>query len=184
MGTPTRSVLIVLIVAGLVLVGAGPALKTKDIAVFFSPDGGCTEAIVNEINNAKREVLVQAYSFTSAPIAQAIAKAHERRVKVVVILDESNETAAYTGATYLMNNGVKPLIDHTHAIAHNKIIIIDRAIVITGSFNFSKAAEESNAENMLIMNRPDIAAAYVTNFDTHMKHARAYQRKESSPSRN
>lgn len=157
-------------------IGAGPAIKTKDIAVFFSPDGGCTEAIVNEINAAKREIKVQAYSFTSTPIASAIAKAHERRVKVTVILDKSQETAQYSSATYLDNQNVPVFIDDEHQIAHNKIIIIDGTIVVTGSFNFSQAAEKSNAENLLIMNRPDIAKAYLANFEDHRAHAKPYVR--------
>ena len=51
------------------------------IEVFFSPKGGCTEAVVKELNAAKTSVLVQAYSFTSTPIAKALLEAHKRRVK-------------------------------------------------------------------------------------------------------
>ena len=57
------------------------------ISVYFSPNGGCTQAIIDEINSAKSEILVQAYSFTSAPIAKALVEAHKRGIKVLVILD-------------------------------------------------------------------------------------------------
>ena len=53
-----------------------------DIQVYFSPDGGCTEAIVRELGKAKFTVLVQAYSFTSAPIAKALVDAEKRGVKI------------------------------------------------------------------------------------------------------
>ena len=59
--------------------------------VYFSPHGGCTEAIVNALSHAKTEVLVQAYSFTSAPIAKALVEAHKRGVHVEVVLDKSNK---------------------------------------------------------------------------------------------
>jgi phosphatidylserine/phosphatidylglycerophosphate/cardiolipin synthase-like enzyme len=63
------------------------------IEVYFSPKGGCTETVVKELGNAKKMVLVQAYSFTSAPIAKALVDAHKRGVYVRVILDKGQRTA-------------------------------------------------------------------------------------------
>jgi phosphatidylserine/phosphatidylglycerophosphate/cardiolipin synthase-like enzyme len=62
------------------------------VAVHFSPNGGATEAVVREVHAAKTQVLVQAYSFTSVPIAKALVDAHKRGVKVLAVLDKSNET--------------------------------------------------------------------------------------------
>jgi phosphatidylserine/phosphatidylglycerophosphate/cardiolipin synthase-like enzyme len=76
------------------------------IAVLFSPGGGCTEAIIEAIRGAKTSIEVQAYSFTSAPIAKAVAEAHQRGVKVRVVLDKSQRTERYTSATYLHNQKV------------------------------------------------------------------------------
>ena len=64
-------------------------LNNTPAQVCFSPKGGCTEAIVSQIDKAKTEILVQAYSFTSAPIAKALLNAHKRGIKVEVILDKS-----------------------------------------------------------------------------------------------
>jgi phosphatidylserine/phosphatidylglycerophosphate/cardiolipin synthase-like enzyme len=91
--------------------------------------------------------LVQAYSFTSAPIAKALLNAHKRGVKVEVILDRSQKTQKYSSATFLYNVGIPVKIDAQHTIAHNKVMIIDGETVITGSFNFTKPADENNAEN-------------------------------------
>jgi phosphatidylserine/phosphatidylglycerophosphate/cardiolipin synthase-like enzyme len=99
-------------------------------------------------------VLVQAYSFTSAPIAKALLDAHKRGVQVQVILDKSQRTEKYSSADFLANQGVLTMIDATHAIAHNKVIVIDGETVLTGSFNFTKAAQEKNAENLLIIRDP------------------------------
>ena len=116
-------------------------LNETPVYVYFSPDGGCTEAIIKEINNAKSEILIQAYSFTSAPIAKALLNAHKGGIKVEALLDKSQRTEKYTSATFISNAGIPTFIDDKHAIAHNKIMIIDRETVITGSFNFTKAAE-------------------------------------------
>ena len=91
------------------------------INVYFSPNGRCTTVIIEEINNAKSEILVQAYSFTSAPIAKALVDAHKKGIKVLVILDKSQRTAHYTSASFLANSKIPTFIDGQHAIAHNKI---------------------------------------------------------------
>ena len=143
--------------------------------VYFSPNGGCTEAIVREIDNAKSEILIQAYSFTSAPIAKALTSAFKRGVKVEAILDKSQRKERYTSATFISDAGIPTFIDDKHAIAHNKIMIIDRETVITGSFNFTKAAEEKNAENLLILKNKELAKIYMENWEKHKEHSEKYE---------
>ena len=92
--------------------------------VYFPPHGGCTDAVIRELNKAQNTILVQAYSFTSAPIAKALLNAHKRGVKVEVILDKSQKTQKYSSATFLYNQGIRVKIDAKHAIAHNKVMII------------------------------------------------------------
>jgi phosphatidylserine/phosphatidylglycerophosphate/cardiolipin synthase-like enzyme len=113
----------------------------------------------------------QAYSFTSAPIAKALVKAHERGVKVEAILDKSQKTDQYKSSTFLAHAGVPTYIDAQHAIAHNKIVIIDQLTVITGSFNFTKAAELNNAENLLVIRSGELATIYTRNWSKHKEHS-------------
>ena len=152
--------------------------------VCFSPNMGCTEAIVRELDGAKSEILVQAYSFTSTPIAEALLAAHKRGVRVAAILDKSQRAARNTSAAFLADAGIPTYLDRGHAIAHNKIIIIDRSTLITGSFNFTKAAEEKNAENLLILRSPQLAEIYVENWSGHMQHSEPFRRHYSEASSN
>ncbi|MEO5360598.1 MAG: phospholipase D family protein [Nitrospirota bacterium] len=149
-------------------------LNAAPTSVCFSPDGGCTEVVVRAIGSAQGEVLVQAYGFTSKDIATALIGAKKRGVSVEVILDKSNASQKYTAATFLRNMGISTYIDYRHAIAHNKIIIIDRATVITGSFNFTAAAENRNAENLVVIASREIAAIYRDNWLLHKAHSEAY----------
>lgn len=144
------------------------------VTVCFTPGGKCTDAIVTVLSHAKRTVLVQAYSFTSAPIAKALLDAHKRGVQVQVILDKSQRAEKYSSADFLANQGVPTMIDATHAIAHNKVIIIDGDTVITGSFNFTKAAQDRNAENLIIIRDTTVAAPYTQNWETHRQHSQPY----------
>ena len=144
--------------------------------VYFSPHGGCTEAVVKELNAAEKTVLVQAYSFTSAPIAKALVNASKRGVKVQVILDKSQRTEKYSSADFLSHAGIPTFIDAKHAIAHNKVMVIDDKTVITGSFNFTRAAEERNAENLLVLRDKTLAEKYTSNWNVHVKHSEKYKR--------
>jgi phosphatidylserine/phosphatidylglycerophosphate/cardiolipin synthase-like enzyme len=145
-----------------------------DIQVFFSPHGGCTDAVVTNLDKATNTVLVQAYSFTSAPIAKALVDAEKRGVKVQVILDKSNRTENYNSADFIQRAGIPTFIDAKHAIAHNKIMVIDSHTVLTGSFNFTKAAENNNAENLLVIQDANLAAKYTANWQAHLKHSETY----------
>src|SRR5439155_20216459 len=116
--------------------GSGTGSVPAVWKLYFSPHGGCTEAVVDAVSRATNAVLVQAYSFTSAPIAKAVVEAQRRGLRVSVILDKSQRTEKYSAADFLNNSGVATYIDARHNIAHNKIIIIDSRIVLTGSFNF------------------------------------------------
>jgi phosphatidylserine/phosphatidylglycerophosphate/cardiolipin synthase-like enzyme len=167
---------LILLLVTLCLWSAAALGQTGSIRVFFSPNGGCTDAILEQINGAKSEILIQAYSFTSKPIAQALIAAQKRGVRITAVLDKSNRTQKYSAATFLKNVGVPVYIDDKHAIAHNKIMIIDNRVVITGSFNFTMAAETKNAENLLMIeDMPDFTKAYRENFQKHLRHSVAYR---------
>jgi phosphatidylserine/phosphatidylglycerophosphate/cardiolipin synthase-like enzyme len=99
-----------------------------------------------------------------------------RGMKVQAILDKSQRSEKYTSATFLTNAGIPTYIDGSHAIAHNKIMIIDKIKIITGSFNFTKAAEEKNAENVLIISSKELAKPYLDNWQKHKEHSDAYRR--------
>jgi phosphatidylserine/phosphatidylglycerophosphate/cardiolipin synthase-like enzyme len=98
-------------------------------------------------------------------------------VKVEVILDKSQRTQKYSSATFLFNQGIPVKIDAAQAIAHNKVIVIDGETVITGSFNFTKTAEESNAENLLVIHDRKLAALYTKNWREHERHSEVYERR-------
>jgi phosphatidylserine/phosphatidylglycerophosphate/cardiolipin synthase-like enzyme len=108
------------------------AASQPNIEVYFSPAGGCTEAVVNALDRATNTVLVQAYSFTSAPIAKALVDAHKRGVRIQVILDKSQKTEKYSSADFVAHAGIPTFIDSKHAIAHNKIMVSRTDAVAAG----------------------------------------------------
>lgn len=149
--------------------------QTPTLEACFTPGENCTKEIVQALSHARSSVLVQAYSFTSAPIAKALVDAHKRGVHVEVILDRSQKKQKYSSADFVAHAGIPTYIDSEHAIAHNKVMVIDQEIVITGSFNFTKAAQEKNAENLLVIHDKALAAQYSDNWHRHQKHSEIYR---------
>ncbi len=144
------------------------------IKSYFSPKGGCTDAIVAQIVSAKKSILLQAYSFTSDPIETALIDAHRRGVEVHVILDRSQYDAKGAAALPLYDAGIDVRMDSKHQISHNKVIVIDSMTLITGSFNFTRQAEIGNAENLLIINSFDLAGQYTANWQHHFEHSEPF----------
>ena len=149
-----------------ILIGA------REVNTCFTPPAGCGTVIAGLISKAQDSIYVQAYGFTSGEIAKALINAHERGVKVRVLLDKSNIGAKHSKMRDIRKAGIEVSIDKVSGIAHNKVIIIDKQKVITGSFNFTVGADIRNTENVIIVNDREVAKRYLENW---------YDRKSKSP---
>ncbi len=153
---------------------------TGSIQVAFSPNGGAAHLIIDAIDQAQSQILVQAYSFTSKDIARALVRAQLRGVAVQVIADAEQTTRTERQVlTLLRREGVAVALDAQHSAAHNKVMLIDASsrapVLITGSYNFTVAAEHHNAENLLVI-RGNLALtrAFAEEWQTHRAHASAF----------
>lgn len=164
--------------------GTGAVLPaTGTIEVAFTPGDDAGKLIADTIDGAQREVLVQAFSFTHRKIADALIAARNRGVDVKVIADPDQADRIPTSVIARMAKAKVPVFtDSEHTSAHNKVMIIDaggpNAVLVTGSFNFTHAAQYKNAENVLIFrgNQP-LAETYLKNWHRHYKHSRPYRPK-------
>jgi len=154
-------------------VQAATALMTPPtrLEVKFSPKGGCTEMVVGLIASSKRTVRVMAYGFTSQPIATALVDAQKRGVDVQVVLDKSNLTETSSKMSAVTAGGVHAFVDSKHQIMHDKVVIVDGTSLETGSFNYTAAAEERNAENCLVVHNPSVAKQYGDEWQAHRDHS-------------
>lgn len=145
-----------------------PATGTVEIA--FTPGDAVDNLIIAAIDRAQSEVLVHAYTFTHRRIAQALIGARRRGVAVSVLADREQARAVPQNVlAQLASGGVEVWLDGNFAAAHNKVIVIDaglpRATTITGSYNFTIAAQRSNAENIVVLHDNDpVARAYRDNW--------------------
>jgi phosphatidylserine/phosphatidylglycerophosphate/cardiolipin synthase-like enzyme len=146
-------------------------------AVYFSPNGGAAHAILKAIRSAQHTILVQAYLLYSMRLAGALVSAHQRGVEVHVILDAKAQTydPPVPAVARLVGAGIAVSLDDHHEWAHDKVMIVDGAIVITGSYNWTLAAEHKNGENLLVIQDPRLATVYAENWQHHAKHSFRYR---------
>jgi phosphatidylserine/phosphatidylglycerophosphate/cardiolipin synthase-like enzyme len=133
-------------------------------SVCFTPAEDCEALIVAHIAAAQQSIRLQAYYLTSTTILSALRDAIKRGVKVEAILDRVNARKKTASANYLRLAGAAVWIDQSVAIAHNKLMIIDGDEVIGGSFNYTRSAQDRNAENVTILDGRSIAAAFDANW--------------------
>ena len=137
--------------------------------VCFSPPvlGGCDPlpTVVDAIRGAQQTVLVQIYALTSDQITDALIDAKRRGRDVRVIVDRRRKGGLAAQVRRLATSAVPVLIDTVRGLMHNKVMIIDGATVLTGSFNYTDAAERRNAENLVVIRNPTLVAKFTENWN-------------------
>jgi len=157
---------------------AAPA--TANVRVAFTPGDDAAGQIIGAIRQARKQVLVQAFSFTHDGIARALIDAHKRGIDVKLIADtEQTEKMKREQVTGMARAGVPVWLDSEHQSAHNKVMVIDAgqpaALIVTGSYNFTRAAQHKNAENVVFIGGNDpLVRSYVANWQRHFAHSRPF----------
>lgn len=179
-----RHALTLLTAAALVFAGRAPAAGIPapveargTVIAAFAPEDDVEGLIVGELDRAQREVLVQAYLLTSKPIAAALVGAARRGVDVRVLVDgRQADKVESSKVRQLVKSGIPVWREDAYENAHDKVMVIDagtpRAVVITGSYNFTWTAQHRNAENVVVLRgTPDLAARFRANWERCMQAA-------------
>jgi phosphatidylserine/phosphatidylglycerophosphate/cardiolipin synthase-like enzyme len=133
--------------------------------IFTSEDPAIEQGIIPVLNSATKSIRFLAFSFTDFPMADAMMKRAKNGVNVAGVFEKvgSETDAAELKTLFCANIPVRR--DGNSAFMHNKVNVVDERFVVTGSMNFSTNAEESNDENVIIIDNPDIAKLYMQDFD-------------------
>ncbi len=183
---PPRYIALLAALAAFAAASAGaqipaPIAARGTVQAAFAPWDDAEGMIVGAIRQARHQILVQAYSFTSRAIAGALVSARNRGVEVQILADrEQTFSAENSRIPDLAAAGIPVAIEVRYQSAHNKIMIIDSgatdAAVITGSYNWTFAAQNRNAENVVVFRRnSDLAGAYAENWRRHWRDALPYE---------
>jgi phosphatidylserine/phosphatidylglycerophosphate/cardiolipin synthase-like enzyme len=152
------------------------------VEIYFSPEDGVAAHLLNLIQGAQESIYFMAYSFTANDLGDAITQRAADGLTVAGIMDDS-QINSNQGTEYdaFMQGGLDVRRDGNAGQMHHKVIIIDRSIVITGSYNFSASAEEQNDENVVIIHSPEAAAKYLDEFQVVYDQAQPFPSATPTP---
>ena len=135
------------------------------IQVLFSSEDHVINNLIALVNDAKVNIRFLAFSFTDYPLAQAMIDRSKTGVDVKGVYETFGSSSLGSELDTFLCAGVPARQDGNGSFLHDKIIIIDNSIVVTGSLNYSSNADESNEENVVILDNAEIAALYLQEFD-------------------
>jgi phosphatidylserine/phosphatidylglycerophosphate/cardiolipin synthase-like enzyme len=155
------SILAFLVIVLSIIISISTLAKTE---VYFSLSDNPQKAIIKNINQAETSINIAMYTFTDKEILLSLINAQNRGVKVRVYLDRSQIGSTYSISRLLVQKGIKVRISSNNYIMHNKFAIIDNRILLSGSYNWTFAANNKNEENLMVIDDPEIIEIFQNQF--------------------
>jgi len=166
---PVALVLVVLLGASCTgCIPCPPCSSCTVKSLFVSPsvDGVIEARLISILDAATRTVDLALYSFTDDQLGAAVIRAHQRGVMVRVILDDGQEgSAGGREHAKLVAAGIAVVVEKVTGLMHHKFLVVDRTITVTGSYNWSDAADQSNFENVVVIVYAEVADAFTAEFN-------------------
>jgi len=151
----------------LVLLATAATGLRAEVQVFFSPRGGADEALTSLARSARMYLDAACYTFSLESVADELVAAHNRGVRVRVVLDRGQGSQAWSQGDRLLAAGVPVLVNTHSGLMHDKFLVADGASIATGSFNWTQAAIERNDENLVVFTgEPDVAGIFAVHFES------------------
>jgi len=148
-------------------------IGATQVEVYFSPEDGVAKHVLQRLNTAKRSITFMTFSYTEDKISDAMIAKVKAGLAVRGVFESQNAGGTGSDFNRLKQGGVDVLEDGNCYILHHKVIVIDERTVLTGSYNFIGSAEKDNDENLVIVDDPNLARAYVDEFERVYAQAQA-----------
>jgi phosphatidylserine/phosphatidylglycerophosphate/cardiolipin synthase-like enzyme len=136
-----------------------------ELEIYFSPDDNVQGRVVELIKDASQKLDLLAFAITSDPISNALIEAEQRKVEVRGVVEASQIHIMGSDVSRLLAEGIDLRLDENNNLMHHKVMVIDSSIVILGSYNFTRSAEEDNDENLIIIHDPALSEQFLIEFD-------------------
>jgi len=140
-------------------------VKTPENRCYFSPGDDCENAIVSCIRNAKHSVKICVFTISENVISDAVVKAHKKGISVKIITDNDKLNDMGSDIRMLSKAGIRIRIDQSSSHMHHKFCVVDKEVLLTGSYNWTKSAADRNQENILVTEDPKMVKSYLSEFE-------------------
>ncbi len=142
-----------------------PSIQPHRAEVYFSPGPGCLEAIRRQITSSKKRVDICVFTITDDRLARAILDAHARGVELRIVTDDDKAHDRGSDVFEFAGAGIQVRVDQSDHHMHHKFAIFDSAVVVTGSYNWTRSAAQHNRENILVTDDERLVRPYRRVFD-------------------
>lgn len=135
------------------------------VEIYFSPDDHVANRVVELLRGAQQSIYFMAYSFTADDFGEILRQKAQQGLTVAGVMEES-QVKSNKGTEFdpFQQAGLPVYLDGNPGLMHHKVFIIDRQIVIAGSYNFSTSAEKTNDENLFVIFDAQLAEQYLAEF--------------------
>lgn len=135
------------------------------IRTLFAPEDNVEPALAAKVDGARESIDFMLFAFTSLPLAEAMAARIAEGVRVRGLLDRRNAGSRHSRGDFLAERGADIHLDANPGAMHHKTMVIDTAIVVTGSYNFSRNAHTRNDENVIIIHDAALAERFIAELE-------------------
>jgi mitochondrial cardiolipin hydrolase len=144
--------------------------ETSSIAeAHFSPGEDCRRQLLDLLVSARESIDISVFTISDDRLTDAIYAAHQRKINVRVITDNDKARDEGSDIFYLIDKGIDIRMDNTENHMHHKFAVIDKKVLVNGSFNWTRSASDYNQENILVTDEPKLVSAYLNEFESLWK---------------
>jgi phosphatidylserine/phosphatidylglycerophosphate/cardiolipin synthase-like enzyme len=132
---------------------------------YFSPGETCRNVIINQLNNAIKQVQICVFTISDDSITKAIIGSHKRGTEIKIITDNDKSLDEGSDIRQISKEGIPVKMDRTSNHMHHKFMVVDGKAVITGSYNWTLSAARYNHENILLTREAGVVKSYLKEFE-------------------
>jgi cardiolipin hydrolase len=135
----------------------------------FSPGEDCRRQLLDLLVSARESIDISIFTISDDRLANAILATHKRGVNVRLITDNDKAHDQGSDIFYMLEAGLPVCMDSSEHHMHHKFAVIDKKILVNGSFNWTRSATDFNQENILVTDEPKLVSAYLDEFESLWK---------------
>lgn len=136
-----------------------------DVDSYFSPGETCRNAIIKQIGEARKDLLVCVFTISDDIITESLIAAHNRGVAIRLITDNDKSLDKGSDIEQLARKGILVRMDTSPNHMHHKFMVVDQHSVLTGSYNWTRGAARFNHENIIVTKDQVTVQAFAHEFD-------------------